>query len=71
MLTVGGFVVPFAGQKWCEITTPDGWNVPQPTTATTLDGRLADAPGTNHRDGASPQYTRAGEIRRDCCIASS
>ncbi len=50
MITVGSWLAPLAGQKWLEVSTPTGWNVPQPrvqqarecaiTTLVGLDARL-------------------------------
>jgi len=64
MLTVGGFVAPLASQEWRALSTPAGWNTPQPRWQQLSTLALLTHP---ERDTAvvPNQYTRAGEIRRE------
>ena len=64
MLTVGGFVAPLASQEWSALSTPAGWNTPQPRWQ-----QLSTVALLTHPERATAimpnQYTRAGEIRRE------
>ena len=64
MLTVGGFVAPLASREWRALSTPAGWNTPQPRLHQLSTLELLTHP---ERDTAivPRQYTRAGEIRRE------
>ena len=65
MLTVSGFVVPLADQEFRELATPPGWNVPPPRIPHQSTFALLTHPERTTAILATPQYTRAGEIRRE------
>jgi hypothetical protein len=64
MLAAGGFVAPLASQEWRALSTPAGWNTPQPRLQQLSTVALLTHPerGTAIVPG---HYTRAGEIRRE------
>jgi len=63
-LTVNGFVLPYATQYWWKVTTPPGWNVPQPTYTQLSTPALLTHP-ERHDPIVPHQYTRAGVMRRE------
>ena len=65
MITVGSWLAPLAGQTWLEISTPAGWNVPQPRVQQLSTLALLTHPERNTAMVPRRQYTRAGEIRRE------
>jgi hypothetical protein len=65
MLTMGGFVGPFASRQFVRVTTPTGWNLPQPRPQQLSTLALLTHPERTTAILPAPQYTRAGEIRRE------
>ncbi len=65
MLLAGGLVVPLANREGSELSTPAGWNVPQPRPQQLSTVALLTHPERTTAMVPSPQYTRAGAIRRE------
>ena len=65
MQAAGGFVGPLAARQWTELSTPAGWNIPQPRPPQLSTIALLRHPERNTAILPGPQYTRAGEIRRE------
>jgi hypothetical protein len=64
MMTVSGLVLPFAIQQWWKVTTPAGWNVPEPTLNQLSTPALLTHPD-RHTALVPGRYTRANVIRRE------
>ena len=64
MLTAGGFVAPLAGRQWVKLSTPAGWNIPQPRLQQLSTVALLTHPERNTAI-VPGNYTRAGVIRRE------
>jgi hypothetical protein len=65
MLIAGSFVAPRANRAWTVWSTPAGWNVPQARFQQMSTFELLTHPDRTTAILAMPQYTRAGEIRRE------
>ena len=65
MLTVGGFVGAARESKMARAFDARRLEYSAAAVAATIDNGAAHSPGTQHRDRAAAQYTRAGEIRRE------
>lgn len=63
-ITINGFVLPFATQQWWKVTTPAGWNIPEPTLTQLSTPALLTHPD-RYTAIVPGHYTRAGEIRRE------
>jgi hypothetical protein len=65
MLTLNGVVGPYASREFMRVVTPAGWNVPQPRFTQLSTAALLTHPERSTAMVASPEYTRAGQIRRE------
>lgn len=65
MQAAGGLAGPLANRKWTELSTPAGWNIPQPRLQQLSTLALLRHPERNTAIVPGPQYTCAGEIRRE------
>jgi hypothetical protein len=65
MLIAGSFVAPRANRAWTVWSTPAGWNVPEARFQQLSSFDLLTHPERTTAILATPQYTRAGEIRRE------
>lgn len=63
-IAVNGLVLPFATQQWWKVTTPAGWNIPEPTLTQLSTPALLTHPD-RYTAIVPGHYTRAGEIRRE------
>jgi hypothetical protein len=64
MLAAGGVVAPLASREWRALSTPAGWNTPQPRVQQLSTVALLTHPERNTAI-VPGHYTRAGEIRRE------
>ena len=65
MMSVGGLLAPLASQKWLELSTPSGWNIPQPRIQQLSTPALLTHPDRFTAIVPAWQYSRANEIRRE------
>lgn len=64
MVLMQGIAIPFANQQWREASTPAGWNTPPPSFSESSTWALLTHPDRHTAIVPAPNYTRAGEIRR-------
>ena len=64
MISIGSFVLPFTTQQWWKVTTPAGWNIPEPTLTQLSTPALLTHPD-RYTAIVPGHYTRAGVIRRE------